>query len=294
MAVLFQVLEKLGQLQIQIECKAGEHGIYMKFESDKLTIASSGNYLLGYSDRPIEAFCQVSGNLCFTKTATLQREDCIVAKIPLSNFERPHPSLCSPLTGLTCRHCKTSLSETKFTVKSLPHESWHELIDCWSCHKAEFAQTYKESLLLPSSHDVILESPMDILVMKDATRIADNRCPDCKTVIGEYMTNSVLKISKFHLDPFQLEDILFSKMWHSIHYNSQFQFRLTDGARSLPLKVLHSDIWAGFKGLFPSILVQTCEVCDPEDISVPSFVYDLLLVSLHSINRILVVSQLSY
>ena len=135
---------------------------------------------------------------------------------------------------IRCLNCKDTLIDKHLEVKLLPCENWMELVDCWSCHKDEFAGVAKsslsplpESILLGTDH--FLVNPEDLSACKchrNSNRI------DLETVVIDGQSPG-------------LESIIYAYLFELIEVHGESRYTFTDQSTSVSLHVLAWDLWAG-------------------------------------------------
>lgn len=109
------------------------------------------------------------------------------------------PELPRMVQRVRCVRCGCSLTrdddDSRLRLKRLPGRDWLELVDCWSCHRSEFAPLTTR-LSYSQDGNTILPSPGSLLVggmflladlQQDfsSLRDTDGRCPGCQCRVGE-------------------------------------------------------------------------------------------------------------
>lgn len=96
--------------------------------------------------------------------------------VPDSLMEKQthHPRLSHGIYRITCKRCSNTISaEQQFAVKQLPSEHWTELVECWSCHRDEFAGVGQQIEARPSC---ILEGVDHVLIHVDDGKDRQCKC----------------------------------------------------------------------------------------------------------------------
>lgn len=115
----------------------------------------------------------------------------------------PQP-LPTMVQRVSCVHCMHPLTNAAYpglsgglAVKRLPGRDWLELVDCWSCHRSEFAPlttklTYSHcgDIILPPAGCILAGGMYLIAELENdfsPLRGTGGRCPGCDRHIGEYL-----------------------------------------------------------------------------------------------------------
>lgn len=121
-----------------------------------------------------------------------------VRQPPLPDLEPVAPSvLPQTVQRVRCGRCGCSLTDggRLLRLKRLPGRDWMELVDCWSCHRSEFAPLTTR-LNYSQDGNTILPSPGSLLVGGmfllanleqdfEGMRATGGRCPGCSHQVGE-------------------------------------------------------------------------------------------------------------
>lgn len=104
------------------------------------------------------------------------------------------------INDISCRKCKISITtdtfrgSSKYLIqKELPNKDWVDLIDCWSCHKSEFAVLTNKitlahgdpSIILPTKPGTILTSSSGLYTIGSGVDIQlSETCKNCSHTLA--------------------------------------------------------------------------------------------------------------
>lgn len=134
--------------------------------------------------------------------------------------------------SLECGGCGTELSLHATNFKPLPSEYWGELIDCWSCHRQEFAGITKDlsdSLkLYPCNSFTILYSQYHFLIKLNDNFILTEgvaKCSSCFHTLGGIVHSDVVLVSilRTRASP-GLQKFISHKILDAMQAHSSFSF----------------------------------------------------------------------
>lgn len=92
----------------------------------------------------------------------------------LMEWQACRPSLSHGIYRIACRHCSSAIcADRQFTVKQLPSEHWTELVECWSCHRDEFAGVSQQ---IEARASCILEGVDHVLLHADDVKDRQCKC----------------------------------------------------------------------------------------------------------------------
>lgn len=132
-----------------------------------------------------------------------------------------------------CADCKGEVLDTEAEFKALPSPYWAELVDCWSCHKQEFAGVAKHliehELILPASCGTVLYCDDHYIVKREGT--AEERtmsCAQCGYALGELVRDSCYLIPATRTVRSRgLESDLIRRVLDAVNAHSSFTFAIS-------------------------------------------------------------------
>lgn len=181
-------------------------------------------------------------------------------------------SVCSSRTSsvkeIRCRHCHSALLTTMDTdsmlkIKYMPSEHWLELVECWSCHRDEFANIVKNTAEISAVPGCLLVGTDYYLLNKEDVK-------QCTCMIYEEGAGGI-KIDKDDIlldgKSTSFESVLYELLRSLIdaHGSWKFYFRTDeDGMLGIPLWVVAWDIWCaeGEGELRRAMKVTMCNKAD--------------------------------
>jgi len=199
-------------------------------------------------------------------------------------------------TKISCSNCTFSSilrkPEEPLVVKDLPSSFWMELVDCWSCHKSEFAGL-TEKVQMSRNGSMILPKPGNVhcglgfLLFHHAD--LHLKCPNCSKKLGTLVDDTV-KVYKHsirlmngqeilnEIDPLR---ILGAEMYERMEAHGSFNFSvISDSSEMEPinLRLINWNLLVGEPdSLKPSIKVSTIpQGPSLEQIHVDNVVYNML------------------
>lgn len=127
-----------------------------------------------------------------------------VPKLNLSSpMDAPIPGL---IDVLSCASCGLQVNKTghRLRSKELPGRDWTELVDCWSCHRSEFAVvttrlqvSHENELILPKEGYLFHRGMNLILNGVDIVNVTeDGKCSKCHVILGDFLDKDHLRL--FH------------------------------------------------------------------------------------------------
>jgi len=166
------------------------------------------------------------------------------ASAPSSPFNSTYTSAqLGNVSSLNCSSCSAELVHAVgLKFKDLPSTYWMDLVDCWSCHRSEFAGV-TNNLSQQSASDLILPGPgsahigLDfILLHKENVGDVSTKCSLCGEMIGQPIGSSHLKLLK-HAIAIQIENgsriappsplqLLFSRLHEAMESNAVQNFTI--------------------------------------------------------------------
>lgn len=206
--------------------------------------------------------------------------------IDISVEEDVCSSKASSVQEIRCKHCFNTLltlmnTNTPLKIKYMPSEHWLEMVECWSCHRDEFANIVKDTTEISAV-------PGCLLVGTGYCLLDKNDFKSCTCMIHEEITNGI-KIDRDDvlLDGIGMsfESILYELLKSLIdaHGSWRVYFRTDDDDDDIvgiPLWIVAWDIWCaeGEGELRRAMKVRLCH--DVDDASETRF------ESIQKINKI--------
>jgi hypothetical protein len=164
----------------------------------------------------------------------------------LARFCRPTELRCRRCSGLlasssSSSSLSSSSSSGKFKFQELPSEYWAELVDCWSCHRQEFAgiaQNLPDGLqLLPKDPGQVLYSRSSHYLLKWADELGHVlsvhdrvvQCKMCGFTLGTTVGGIVHIPTSRTLDGLSIAATLYHRILAAINAHSSFVFSVKTG-----------------------------------------------------------------
>lgn len=216
--------------------------------------------------------------------------------IPENPFRLPMTALdFTTNTKITCSNCNSSIlkdPEEPLVAKDLPSSFWMELVDCWSCHKSEFAGL-TEKVQMSQHGSMILPKPGNVhcglgfMLFHHAD--VHQRCINCSRELGTLVDGAV-KVHKHSIvmincretinevDPLR---ILAAEMYERMEAHGSFNFSIISDSSNIEpinLRLINWNLLAGeLDSLKPSIKVSTISTgTNLEQIQVDCVVFNIL------------------
>lgn len=180
---------------------------------------------------------------------------------------------------IKCSNCFSQLSASNSRFKQLPSEHWSELVDCWSCHRQEFAGVVSHlpatNQFVPSDLSSVFYSQFyfSLLFNEQTMRCVDDVCVHCKEcdfLVGSKKENGLVNISVTRTtDSPGVQCLLARKMIDLMLAHSSFSFKIND---CLLLKMINWTTMLSSKnnGMLKAVVIvelsdqsdETCEYID--------------------------------
>lgn len=145
------------------------------------------------------------------------------------------PQTVSKPTDIQCKRCQSDLkSPSNLIFKESPSEHWAELVDCWSCHKQEFASVGKDlvdsSIIIPrDSKTIIYNQNGYVLTNQDANVSFDSErvtCTNCGYLLGSMVNHSAsfIPITRTFNSKLTVQNYIAMRMTDLLNAHSSFVF----------------------------------------------------------------------